>query len=320
MFAIGSPFNLSQTATMGIVSATGRNNLNITHGRNGKDAGYENFIQTDASINPGNSGGALLDSNGEVIGINTAIFSRGSGGNQGIGFAVPIDIAQPVMEQILSSGHVVRSRLGVGIQPIDAALAKSYGLPRPEGALVNKVEDGSPAEKAGIKPEDVIVEIDGRPVEDFEQLRLDISSRKPGSTIDLGLLRDEDGKQQRRNVTATLVEKRETDEPSASGTSVTDEDNALRGVEVGELDELSPRERQQLGLAADVQGVVITQIQHGSPAQRGGLQEGDVIQQIGHQSVKDAAAFKRLAKSEGKGVVRLRVQRGPSSLILALEP
>jgi len=325
VFAIGSPFALAQSVTMGIVSARGRSELNLIR------EGYEDFIQTDAPINPGNSGGALLDSRGELIGINTAILTNGmrGGGNQGVGFAVPVDLARKVMDQIVADGRVVRSQLGVRIQPVSAALAKSYGLDKPVGALVNAVEPGSPAAAAGLREEDLIVEVDGRPVENDRSLRLDISNRRPGSQIEMAVLRAEDGRTSKRNIEATLREiQRQSDdedreapraEHEADGPAIRDDDNALRGIDVLELSDVSLRERRELGIRGN-EGIVIEDVEAGSPAAHADIRPGDVITSLDGENIDSVPQFLNLARGHGKGVVRLRIQRGESSLIVALEP
>jgi Do/DeqQ family serine protease len=179
--AIGNPFGVGQTVTMGIVSATGRNQLGINT--------FENFIQTDAAINPGNSGGALVDANGNLIGINTAIFTR-SGGNQGIGFAIPISLAKEVMEQIIKYGHAVRGWLGIEAQTITPELANALKLKENQGVIVAGVVRGGPAQKAGLRPGDILVSIDGEKIKDAHEALILISKRKPGTKVKLNILRD----------------------------------------------------------------------------------------------------------------------------------
>src|SRR5579885_3210992 len=179
--AVGDPFGVGQTVTMGIVSATGRANLGIE--------AYEDFIQTDAPINPGNSGGALVNDRGELIGINTAILSR-SGGNQGVGFAVPINLARAVTDQILKTGHVTRGYLGIMLQPVTPAIAQAFGLKETQGALVGDVEPNSPAQKSGVEKGDIILAVNGKAVTDVNQLRLNISMMAPGSAVDLKVFRN----------------------------------------------------------------------------------------------------------------------------------
>ena len=204
--AIGNPFGLGQTVTLGIISAIGRGNIGIVD--------YEDFIQTDAAINPGNSGGALISSDGELIGINTAILSRGAQGNQGIGFAVPSQLARAVMDQILRVGHVVRGWMGVAIQDVTPAMREALALKEAKGVLVSEVTPGSPAERAGIERGDVIVEADGQPVTDSRSFRMHIAQAKPESKVRIGLLRGES----KREVTvalATLPDKERR--PAAAG-------------------------------------------------------------------------------------------------------
>src|SRR6202008_1889659 len=183
VFAIGDPFGVGETATMGIVSATGR-------GLGGAIEHYEDFIQTDAAINPGNSGGALLDLHGDLIGINTAILTGGSGGNQGVGFAIPIDMARNVMQQIVDHGKVTRGHLGVAIQSVDADIAKAFGLNQGGGALVSEVTPGSPAAKAGIERGDIILELNGQQVSAPDNLSVHISQLAPGTTVHLKVARN----------------------------------------------------------------------------------------------------------------------------------
>jgi serine protease Do len=185
VLAIGDPFGVGQTVTMGIVSAKSRGGMGFVD--------YEDFIQTDASINPGNSGGALVDVDGRLVGINTAILSR-TGGNQGIGFAVPVNLARYVMEHIIAEGKVMRGYLGVKIQSLTPALAKEFKLPEQTGALVGEVTSDSPAEQAGLKKGDVVVEFDGKKVIDSRHLRLMVAEKAPGSTVTAKVLRD--GKEQ----------------------------------------------------------------------------------------------------------------------------
>ena len=192
VLAIGDPFGVGETVTSGIVSAMGRTNLGIED--------YEDFIQTDAPINPGNSGGALVNDRGELIGINTAILSHGSGGSQGVGFAVPVNLARNVMDQILKNGKVTRAYLGVSIQEVSPQLAKAFGEAEPRGALVGDVSSGSPAEKSGLQKGDIIVGLNGKPITDSNQLRMSISMMAPGATADLKVLRD--GSE--RDMTVTL--------------------------------------------------------------------------------------------------------------------
>jgi serine protease Do len=237
-FAIGNPFGVGETATMGIVSATGRNGLDIED--------YEDFIQTDASINPGNSGGALLNARGELIGINTAILSGGSGGNPGIGFAVPINMAKYVMDEILKHGKVVRGYMGVGIQEVTPDLAKAFNAPAEKGALVGSVEPNSPGAKAGLQRGDVIAELNGQPVTGPNDLRLKIGTLAPGTTVHLKV--DRSGESP--DVDVRLGEM--PSGKSTGGPAGEAQTSPMSGVQV---DELTGDIRQQLGLRPEVKGV-----------------------------------------------------------------
>ena len=303
-FAIGNPFGVGETATMGIISATGRNGLDIED--------YEDFIQTDAAINPGNSGGALLGARGELIGINTAILSGGSGGNQGIGFAIPINMAKYVMEQIIKHGKVVRGFIGVGIQEVTPELAKAFNVPPEKGALVSNVTANSPGAKAGLQRGDVIEELNGEPVSGPNDLRLKVGAMAPGTSIRLKVNRA--GKS--RDVSLTLGEAptEEGVEPP-SGSSV--ENSPMRGVQVGEL---TPDIRNQLGLRAGTKGVVVMDVAEGSPAQDAGLKRGDIIEQINQKPVNTVADYNRLIVQTGKQTVVLLVNRGGNTSFMVVQP
>jgi len=302
-FAIGNPFGVGETATMGIISATGRNGLDIES--------YEDFIQTDAAINPGNSGGALLNAHGDVIGINTAILSGGSGGNQGIGFAIPINMAKYVMDQILKHGKVVRGYIGVGIQEVTPDLAKAFNVPPEKGALVASVEPNSPGAKAGLQRGDVIDEINGEPVNGSNDLKLKVGTMAPGTTVHLQINRSGTT----RDVTLTLGEM-----PSGkneNNASENAENSPMSGVQV---DELTPDIRQQLGLGADVKGVVVTSVPSGSPADDAGLQRGDVIEQVDRQPVNSVSDYHRLISEAGKKTLVLLVNRGGNTTFVVVQP
>ncbi len=301
VLAVGNPFGLGQTVTMGIVGATGRGGLGIED--------YEDFIQTDAAINPGNSGGALVNGRGELIGINTAILSR-SGGNQGVGFAVPINLAHHVMTQILEHGRVTRGYLGVGIQNVSPAMAKAFKAPDAKGALVGNVEPGGPADKAGLKRGDIIRELDGQPVDDARQLRLQIAQTPPGSEVKLGVWND--GRE--RNVAMKLGEF--PDEPQAAAKQA-GASEALAGLQVGEL---TPAVARQLDLPNGTQGVVVMDVQPGSAPAEAGLRRGDVIQEVARQPVTNVAEFRAAVGREGKGPILLLVNRGGNTQFVVLEP
>ena len=252
--AIGDPFGVGQTVTMGIVSATGRTNLGIED--------YEDFIQTDAPINPGNSGGALVNDRGELVGINTAILSHGSGGNQGIGFAVPMNLARNVMDQILSHGKVTRAYMGIVPQDVTPALAKQFGSSETKGALVGDVSADSPAAKAGLKRGDIIVELNGKQINGSNDLRMSISMMQPDTTVTLKVQRE--GSQKEMAVKLAELPTPQEEASNDKGGS----DGALEGVEVQSLDAQTAK---QLGLPSESKGVVVTDISPSSPVAETGL-------------------------------------------------
>jgi serine protease Do len=302
VLAVGNPFGLGQTVTMGIVSATGRGNLSIVD--------YEDFIQTDAPINPGNSGGALVDISGALIGINTAILSR-SGGNQGIGFAVPINMARQVMERILKEGKVVRGWLGVMIQPVTPAIARAMGLDKPAGALVGDVAADSPAQKAGLRRGDIVLAINGEPISETRELSLKVAILPPGATARLKVFRE------RREIEIPVVLGEQPSDRRALGPAAgPGASRALEGVDVGNL---TPQIRQQLGLPPSAAGVVVTLVEPGSPAAEAGLRRGDVIQQVNGRAVANVSEFERAVRQAGRETVLLLVNRGGNTLFIAVE-
>jgi S1-C subfamily serine protease len=286
---------------MGIVSATGRTGLGIED--------YEDFIQTDASINPGNSGGALVNDRGELIGINTAILAPGSGGNQGIGFAVPVNLARNVMDQIVTHGSVERAYLGVTIQEVTPAIAKAIGLNGPEGALVSDVSPNSPAQKAGLQSGDVILSMNGTPVAESNQLRMNVSMMNPGQTVHLKVFRNG----QTSEITAQVGELPGKKVERASRETGPSE-QALEGVSVEDLD---ARTARQAGLPANTKGVVVTEVDPSSAAASAGLREGDVIQEVNHHAVTSLDDLSSaLHRSNGGSL--LLVNRGGNKLYLAV--
>lgn len=302
-FAIGNPFGVGETATMGIISATGRNGLSIED--------YEDFIQTDAAINPGNSGGALLNARGELIGVNTAILS-GGGGNQGIGFAIPINMAKYVMEQILKHGKVVRGYIGVGIQEVTPELAKAFNATAEKGALISSVDSNGPGAKAGLQRGDVITELNGQPIDGPNDLRLKVGTLTPGTTVHLKVERGG----QTRDVSLALGEAPST-KGAANTPSGSAENSPMRGVQV---DELTSDIRQQLGLKPDVKGVVVTEVPDDSPAADAGLQRGDVIEQINRRPVNSVADYQRLIEQTGKQSLVLLINRGGNTNFMVVQP
>jgi Do/DeqQ family serine protease len=282
--AIGNPFGLQHTVTAGIVSALGRSGINPD--------GYEDFIQTDASINPGNSGGALVDLHGDLVGINAAILSR-SGGNIGIGFAIPVNMVKGVMDQLIKFGQVKRGILGVQLYNVTPDIAKEFGVTESSGALVAGVAQGSAAEHAGVKTGDIITSINGVTKKDAGELRNTIGMLRVGDKVELGLLRD--GKA--RTVTAIIAEKGDTETANA-----VDINKGLEGAELSD--------------APDAGGVLVKAVQEGSPAAQNGLRANDLIAAVGRTPVANTKAFKEAAK--GASVLVLNVRRGTAALLLPI--
>jgi serine protease Do len=302
IFAIGEPFGLGGTATMGIVSATGRGGLGIEN--------YEDFIQTDAAINPGNSGGAMVDLHGDLIGINTAILSGGGGGNQGVGFAIPINMARSVMDQIVGHGKVVRGYLGLFPQDVTPALAKEFGLSKPGGALVSGLKPDAPAAKAGLRDGDVILTLNGQPVESANDLRLRISQTAPGSSVKLGISRD--GKTQ--DVSVTLGEL-----PQDASTAEAPGESGGGGLEGVNVQELTPDIAKELQLAPGTRGVVVGTVDPSSAAAAAGLSRGDVIQEVNHKPVHNITEYKQALAAAGKQSVLLLVNEGGATRFVVIE-
>src|SRR5207249_2469892 len=306
--AIGNSFGLGRTVTMGIVSATGRGGLGIED--------YEDFIQTDASINPGNSGGALVNVRGELIGINTAILSP-SGGNLGIGFAVPSNMVRTVMDQIIKTGKVTRGYLGVIIQDITPELASAMKLGPTRGALISDIDPKGPAAQSGLQAGDVIVEANGKAIDDQRMLRLMVSSMAPGSQINLRVLRNG----QSRNLMLTLGELPVQETASAQSNSrqkpsPPDTTQPRLGIAVTEL---TPDITEQLQLPKTVKGVVIADIEPGSAAAESGLQVGDVVQEVNRKPVGTVNDFRSEISTRGSDPILLRVNREGHTLFFALK-
>ncbi len=297
VLAIGNPFGVGQTVTEGIVSATGRGNVGIED--------YEDFIQTDAAINPGNSGGALVDVEGRLIGVNTAILSR-SGGSQGVGFAIPSDLARNVMDSLVKYGKVTRGYLGVWIQNVTPALAKEFKVKESAGALVSDVKPDGPAGKAGLKDGDVIVEFNGKSVPDSEHLKLQVAETKPGTTVPLKIIRDG----QSKSLDVTVKELPGTEQLASNGTSNSSDNGTLNGVTVSDLD---AQAREQIHAPADLKGALVTQVDPTSPAAQAGLQQGDVIESINHHPVKSAKDAVRLTENAKDKHTLLHVWNNGSS-------
>lgn len=291
VLAIGNPFGVGQTVTQGIVSATDRGGMGIED--------YEDFIQTDAAINPGNSGGALVDVDGRLIGINTAILSR-SGGNQGIGFAIPSDLARTVMTSLVEYGHVTRGYLGMTIQDVTPNLAKEFNLKDFTGALVGGVMPNSPAEKAGVKEGDVVVQFNGKPVRDSRQLRLDAAETKPNSKVPIEVMREGSP----RKLEVTVGQLPGTERLAKNDTENGQDTGTLKGVAVSDLDNQA---REQFKVPHDVKGAVVTEVQPDSPAAEAGLKPGDVIESINRKPVTNAEQAVELTQNAKDPHTLLRV-------------
>ncbi|MHB8741492.1 MAG: DegQ family serine endoprotease [Sulfuricaulis sp.] len=307
VLAIGNPFGLNQTVTQGIVSAVGRANVGI--------ADYEDFIQTDAAINPGNSGGALVNVHGQLIGINTAIFSR-SGGYMGIGFAVPSNMARDVMDSLIKTGKVVRGWLGVSIQEVTPDLAKQFGVNEASGALVSEVIPNSPAAASGFRSGDIITGFNGKPVDSPSTLRNSVAEMSVGTTVKVEVLRD------KKTITleTKIAEQPKNIEQAQSETSQGNAgtDTALAGVDVRDLTADIAR---QLGLHAEISGVVIADVDQGSAAEDAGLQEGDVIMEINRHPVHNIADYKRISSKLSKtDSVLLFINRHGQELFIVIQP
>ena len=312
VLAVGSPFGLSSTVTLGIISALGRGNVGI--------ADYEDFIQTDAAINPGNSGGALVNMNGELIGINTAIFSR-TGGSEGIGFAIPSSIALDIVDSLRKTGKVVRGWMGVAIQEITPALAKSFKIPdNRKGVLISDVNENGPSSAAGLKRGDVIIGFDDKDVQNVSQLRNIVARTLVGHSAKIKVLRE--GKEQ---IVTVKVAERPPDEmlarrepASPPSESVKPPDNVLASLRVQALDAAM---MSQLNLPSKTTGVVINHVEPGGPAEAAGLQRGDVIQEVNHEVIKSLDDYQRVsAKIKKEEMAVLLLSRQGNNLFVAVNP
>lgn len=297
VIAIGSPFGFENSVTAGVVSATSRSMPG--------EANYTPFIQTDVAVNPGNSGGPLFNLKGEVVGINSQIYSR-TGGYMGLSFAVPIDVANNVKEQLIANGKVTRSRIGVSIQDVNAQLADSFGLDRPHGALVSMVEPGSPGEKAGLKPGDVILKVDGQEIDTSSQLPGIIANTKPGSSVALQVWRDHSTKQ----LTARPEEIQEQGQKVASRDGDKGDTASKLGLAVRPLDQQEKRE-------ADTEGSILVEDVEG-PAAAAGVQPGDIILGVNGTRVKSVKELQNAANKGGK-VVALLIERENAQIFVPIK-
>jgi serine protease Do len=302
VLAIGNPFGIDQTVTRGIVSAKDRAAM---------DLDYQDFIQTDAAINPGNSGGALVDADGRLIGINTAIYSH-SGGNQGIGFAIPTDLAKGVMESLIQYGKVTRGYLGVAIQDISPALAKQFDLKEDKGALVGDVVADGPADKAGLKSGDVVETFDGKPVADSRHFKMEVANVPPGESASLEVLRDGSTK----TLKVRIGNWPGTEEMAANSGSDSEKSDTLQGVGVTDLDSQA---RQQFNIPGRVKGAVVTQVDPGSAAAEAGLKPGDVIMEINRHTVAGADDAVKLTGHAKERTTLLHVWSGNGSRYMVVD-
>ena len=311
VLAVGSPFGLSSTVTLGIISAMGRGNVGI--------ADYEDFIQTDAAINPGNSGGALVNINGDLIGINTAIFSR-TGGSEGIGFAIPGSIAIDIVDSLTKTGKVVRGWMGIAIQEMTPALAKSFKLAeRKGGVLISDVNEHGPSAKAGLKRGDVIVGFNDKKIENVSQLRNVVARTKVGQESKIKIIRE--GKQQ---IVRVKIGERPPDEilarrePAPEPETVKPPDNVLASLRVQALDQET---MSQLNIPGSTTGVLINHVEPGSAAEAAGLQRGDVIQEVNHQVIKSLEDYREFAsKIKKEEMAVLLLSRQGNNLFVAVNP
>ncbi|MBF0132290.1 MAG: DegQ family serine endoprotease [Magnetococcales bacterium] len=301
VMAIGNPFGLDATVTVGIISAKGRI---IGSGP------YDDFIQTDAAINPGNSGGPLFDMQGKVVGINTAIFSR-SGGNMGIGFAIPVNLAKSVVTQLKNSGHVTRSWLGIGIQTVTPELAQALGLKEPRGALITHVMPDGPGEKSGLKTGDVILKFDNHEINRMRELPTMVAATEVGKKVSMDVLRD--GKPvQMSATTGVMPPDEETEQPKIGSKP----NNDRLGMQVEPLNE---RNRSRLGVDPDQNGVVVLSLVPGSPAAEAGIQRNDVLVEINRIKTDSLANYeKALDATSNKGTVLVRLIRSGDPLFIAI--
>jgi len=301
VIAIGNPFGLSETVTVGVISAVGRSNVHI--------AAYEDFIQTDAAINPGNSGGPLIDLDGKVIGINTAIFSQ-SGGYMGIGFAIPINMARNIEQQLKNHGKVSRGYLGIYGQDITSEIARLLQLKSSQGVIVASIEKDSPAEKAGLKSHDVLLEMSGKKIESYDSFRNEVAMLKPDSRVTFLVSRD--GKT--TEITVTLAE-RPTEVAQGNQPKGRQQSQEALGIEVQSLTkDLAERFGYALG-----QGVIVTRVVPGSPAADAGIQPGDLIQSVNRESVSSADEFEKAVTRTKDNKVLLLIKRGEYSQFVVVQ-
>jgi serine protease Do len=297
VLAIGNPFGLQETVTAGIVSAKWRK---IGAGP------YENFIQTDASINPGNSGGPLFNTQGDVVGVNTLIYSP-SGGNIGIGFAIPINLAKDIVAQLKEKGKVVRGWLGVVVQKVTPELAESFNMKKPKGALIADVEPGGPADEAGIRSGDIIISFDGKDVEEMADLPMMVAQTPVGEKVTVSVLRDGD----KKDFTVKIGELQEKQYSAMAETDTED-----LGIKVREI---TPELARQYELPEE-SGVIVTDVQFGSPAAEAGLRKGDIIKEVNRDEITSISEFRAAIKKSKKENILFLIKRGGNSLWIVVKP
>ncbi|MCS7215548.1 MAG: DegQ family serine endoprotease [Thermodesulfovibrio sp.] len=304
VLAIGNPYGLTHTVTMGIISATGRADVGI--------ADYEDFIQTDAAINPGNSGGPLVNIKGEIIGINTAIFSR-TGGYQGIGFAVPSNMARIIKDSLIKKGRVIRGWVGIMVQDLTAELAEKFGLKEPTGVIVTDVTKQSPAYRAGLRRGDIILEYDGKVISESAILKNLVAQSKIGSVVNLKIFRD--GEIYKISVTIAQLPSEQFQEAKIFKKVTGKFENPFRGISVIDLDSSMAK---QIGADPEDRGVVIYKIEPGSPADVTGLRKGDLIMEIERQKILSASDFQRAIQKISKSDVLVLINRGGKKFYMIL--
>src|SRR5207253_4085737 len=307
--AIGNPFGVGQTVTMGIISAKGRSGPGLGSGT------FEDFLQTDAPINQGNSGGALVNTNGEFIGVNSQILSSG-GGNIGIGFAIPSNMARSVMDQLVKDGKVRRGQLGITVSAVTSDLAASLGMSEAKGVIVNSVRGGSAAERAGIRQGDVITAINDTPVSESNSFRNRVASNAPGTEVTLTVLRDNREQKMRATLGEATEETARSENQNEGGPN-----SRTGGGKLGiSVEPLSPEIAQQLQLKPGTTGVVVDSVDPTGPAVEAGIQRGDVIQEANRQPVRSADDLRAAVEKSGTKPVLLLLNRRGETIYLAVRP
>jgi serine protease Do len=309
VLAIGNPLGVGKTVTMGIISAKGRQ-TGLSNGT------FEDFLQTDAPINQGNSGGALVNTDGELIGINSQILSQ-SGGSIGIGFAIPSNMARNVMDQLIKTGKVRRGQLGIIVQKVTSDMASSLGLSEARGVIVSQVQPGSAAERAGIKQGDVITALNGTAIDDANSFRNQVASTQPGTEVNLTLQRGGREQQLRATLGEFSAEKEGTDNQDSSSRNTNRGDTGKLGISV---EPLTPDLASRLGVRSGTQGVVVTAVDEGGPAADAGIQRGDVIEQVNQQPVRLAEDLRAALQRSGTRPALLLVNRRGTTIFVTVTP